>query len=210
MTTTSPARAQPTAASIAARRSTSTVTSPLAPEAISSTVASGAEHADHAAGRELSRRPQHVLERVGRVRVVDEDDERLPLVHLLHPSRNGRHGRETLGDRLIVDPEASSGSERSQRVQDVEASAQLQVDVRERVGPYVCVGREAERGDVLELVCEPPAVLVVDVDDGWDVRRKEPALRLEIALHGLVEVEMVLRQVRENEGVEAHAVEPMQ
>ena len=55
-------------------------------------------------------------------------------------------------------------------------------------------------------------MLVADVD-----RRRRPrlasksrALRLEVALHRAVEVEVVLRQVREDERREADAVEPAQ
>src|SRR6266496_5851663 len=66
-----------------------------------------------------------------------------------------------------------------------------------------------ERAQVLR---QPAAVVVADVDRG---RRplaldEEPALRVEVALEGSVEVEMILAEVGEGEGAEANAVEPAQ
>ena len=65
---------------------------------------------------------------------------------------------------------------------------------------------------VRELVGELPPPLVPDVHGrGRRLRpREEPPLRLEVLLHRAVQVEVVLAQVREDEHVEAHAVEPPQ
>src|SRR3954451_16202001 len=61
-------------------------------------VAAGAEHDDQAAGGERARGAQHVVERVGRMRVVDEHRERLALDDRLEkgppaPRRGGAGGR---------------------------------------------------------------------------------------------------------------------
>ena len=87
----------------------------------------------------------------------------------------------------------------------------------ELLGPNLGVVGEAERDQrraprLLELVGELPAPRVADVHRGRRRRRarEEPPLRHVVLLHRAVEVEVVLRQVREHERIEADAVEPVQ
>ena len=61
---------------------------------------------------------------------------------------------------------------------------------------------------VRQLRGEPPPPLVADVHDRALGLLEQRALRLEVALHRAVEVEVVLRQVREDEHREARAREP--
>ena len=77
------------------------------------------------------------------------------------------------------------------------------------VSPNVTSGARARLG---ELEREPAAVLVADVDRRRRRLRagEEPALRLVVLLHRPVQVEVILREVREDERVEADAVEPPQ
>ena len=57
---------------------------------------------------ELARGAQHVLERVGLVRVVDDHLERLALVDRLEPPRHAAHRLEPARDRLVVDARAAA------------------------------------------------------------------------------------------------------
>src|SRR5207247_5600311 len=87
----------------------------------------------------------------------------------------------------------------------------------ELLGPDVGIAGSAEGQERLvpkraQLLRQPAAVVVADVDRG---RRplaldEEPTLRVEVALEGSVEVEMVLAEVGEGESAEADAVEPPQ
>ena len=65
---------------------------------------------------------------------------------------------------------------------------------------------------VLEVAREPLAPRVADVHGRrWRMRPgEEPSLRLEVVVHGPVQVEVILAQVRKDEDVEAHAVETPQ
>ncbi len=167
-------------------------------------------------------------ERVGGVRVVDDDGEVLSLVDRLESAGNAGHGADALDDRVLVDVEEERGRDRAENVLDVEDAEQrrLDRDARRRegraaraeleaVGPHLRLrpqpeGDERRTMGACELVREPPAVRVADVHRrrrGHDAR-EQAALRLEVLLHVAVEVEMVLRQVREHERVEPHPVEP--
>ena len=64
-------------------------------------VAAGAEDDDQPPGRQLARGAQHVLQRVGRVRVVDEDGEGLALVDRLEAARDALGARQRRGDRRV-------------------------------------------------------------------------------------------------------------
>ena len=85
------------------------------------------------------------------------------------------------------------------------------------LGADLGVVGEAERDerravDVGELLGQLPAPRIADVDRGGRRRGADEELPLgrEVVLHRLVEVEVVLAQVREHERVEADAVEPVQ
>ena len=141
-------------------------------------VAAGADDADHAAARcELARGAQDVLERARLVGVVDDHRERLPLVDRLEAPGHAAHRLEPARDRVVVDAEQPRSGERAERVLDVEAAAQLDVDPVERLRAELRVVREAERERVRQLRREPPSVLVADVDRGAAATRSRKSRR---------------------------------
>src|SRR5215204_3170219 len=81
-------------------------------------VAPAAEHADEAAGCEVARGIQDVLEGRGLVGVVDEDAERLTLVDLLEPTGNAVDRLDGRSDRILVDAERTGGRSGGERVLD--------------------------------------------------------------------------------------------
>ena len=164
------------------------------------------------------------------MRVVDQHGERLPLVDGLEPAGHAGERLHAGGDLVLVHIEQDPRRDGAEHVFDVEAAAQRALDrdpagaeadpgavEHELFGPDLGVVGEAE-GDqrrtacLLELVGELPAPGVADVHCRRRRRRtgEEPPLRHVVLLHRAVEVEMVLRQVREHERVEADAVEAMQ
>ena len=191
-------------------------------------VAAGTEDDDHAPLPELTRRSQNRGERVGRVRVVDEHGERLALVDRLEATRDTSDVRDSLCDRVLVEIEQQPCSDGTEDVLDVEPAAEpcLDVDARgakaaavrgdlEILGPHLRSAVERERDErramqVLEVGGEPTAPLVADVDRRRRRRwtGEEPPLGGEVLVHRPVQVEMILAEVREDERVEADAVEP--
>ena len=194
-------------------------------------ITAAAEGADQLARGQPARRAEDVLERVGGVRVVDEDAEVLAFVDRLHPPGHGVGGGKS-GRRLVeVDPEREDGADRGQRVLDVEVPGK-----RQPHRSYRAVRAERERaaggveGDVaraqvgempgrrerrqpraagrLQVGGKPPTVGVVDVDDGRRRaiagvgRHEQESLRREVVLHARVEVEVVLGEVGEGRDVE--------
>src|SRR5262249_29860153 len=95
-------------------------------------VAAGAEDDRDPSSAELTGRPQHLLECIRLVRIVDDHRERLALVHGLEAARNAADGFESALDRVVVDTQRARGEERTERVLDVEAAEQLQIDAVER------------------------------------------------------------------------------
>ena len=87
-------------------------------------VAAGAEDRDHPPRGQPPRRPQHVLQRVRRVRVVDQDREPLPLVDRLEPPRHPRRLRQPRRRRLPLDPHRLRHRERPQRIRHIEMPRQ--------------------------------------------------------------------------------------
>src|SRR5206468_2299829 len=110
-----------------------------------------------------------------------------PLVDGFEAPGDAAHGLDAPRNRVVLDPELPCGEERAERVLDVEAAAQLEVDPRERIRVV-----DAERDRVRKAGGESLPVLIADVDDGGDAFHEEPALRLEVPLHVPVEVEVVL------------------
>ena len=163
-------------------------------------VAARADDADDAPARELARGTQHVLERVGLVRVVDDHRERLPLLHGLEPARHAAHRLEPARDRRVVDPEQARRCERAERVLDVEAAAQL--ERRRRRAPPA---RSPQRGSKPKVSASgssaasrrPYSSPTLTAAGGR--RDEEAPFRLEVRLHVAVEVEVVLAEVREDE-----------
>ncbi len=163
-------------------------------------VAAGAEDDDQLPVAEPARGLQHVDERVGRVRVVDDHRVRLSLLDGLEAARHAVDALEPAGDRVVVDPELACRPHGAERVRVVEAAAQPE---RER---QLVVRRERAR--VRQLGREPCSPLVAHVHDGALGLREEGALRRVVLLHRAVEVEVVLREVREHEHREPRAGEP--
>ena len=160
-------------------------------------VAAGSEDDDQLPGAELARGPEHVVERVRRVGVVDDDAERLPCLHGLEPAGNAGDRLEPAPHSIGVDPEGPCGGDRAGRVLAIEAAAQP------KVGAEVIRSGEGDR--LRQLGGQTPPPLVPDVDYR-DVRLVEQrALRGEVRIHRAVEVEVVLGQVREDEHAEARA-----
>ena len=139
------------------------------------------------------------------MRVVDDHRERLPLVDGFEAPWDAAHGLDADRNRVVLDPELPCGEERAERVLDVEAAAQLDVDPSKRIGVV-----DAEGDGVGKARGQSPPVFVADVDDRGNAVREQPPLRLEVRLHVAVEVEVVLAQVREDEHGESHPVEPVQ
>src|SRR5262249_11103962 len=146
-------------------------------------------------------------ERVGLVRVVDDDVERLTRVDRLEAARDAAYRLEATPDRVVVTAHRARRQRRPERVLEVEAAAELEVDTgeRRRVGGV-------ERDCVRELLREPPPVHVPRVEncDRSRLLEEETPLRLKVRLHVAVEVEVILAEVREDEDTEAHAVEAME
>src|SRR3954454_17588914 len=179
-------------------------------------VAAGAEDHDEAVLRERAGGAQDVVERVGRVGVVDEDRERLALVDGLEAAGDLGGVREGVGDRVVGDAQGPDGGDGAQDVEDVEAARERRaaggaVEREGRAGrvaldrrrPEPRVGGvDADRDGVVQVAREPPAVGVVDVDHGGlRAGLEQAALGREVVLHRRMEVEVVLREVREDRDV---------
>ena len=81
---------------------------------------------------------------------------------------------------------------------------QVELDV---AGAVVGLALDRE-GHAVDLGGDPPPVLVVDVHHGRPRLLEQPPLGREVGLHRLVEVEVVLGQVREHAAREADAATP--
>src|SRR5207245_7180090 len=110
-------------------------------------------------------------------------------------------------DRLVRQAEQPSRGNGTERVLDVEAPSQLEVDALEGAGADLGVVGEAERQRVGTVGGEPAPPRVADVDrSGRPALEEQAPLRVEVALHRPVEVEVVLAQVGEDERGGATAV----
>ena len=92
-------------------------------------VAAAAEDADQPVLREVASRAQDVLERVGRVGVVDEDGERLALVDGLEAPGDAAELPHAARDRVVLDPEQARSRDRAEHVLDVEAAAKPRLEL---------------------------------------------------------------------------------
>ncbi len=72
--------------------------------------------------------PRTVSSASGRVRVVDDDGEVLSLVDRLESAGNAGHGADALDDRVLVDVEQERGRDRAEDVLDVEDAEQRRLD----------------------------------------------------------------------------------
>ena len=136
------------------------------------------------------------------MRVVDDHVERLSLLDRLEAPGDALDRLDTALDRVVVDPERPRGQSSARRVEPVEGPPELEVDARERVSVRV------ERDRVRELRSEAAAVLVADVHDRRVGLIEERAFRLVVRVHRAVVVEVILRQVGEDEHREARPREP--
>ena len=112
-----------------------TAASPISGRLRAVAVAAGAEHDVHAAVGQLARGAQHVLERVGRVRVVDEHGERLALVDRLEAAGHAvapRPAPRAAASRST--PSARAAAIARERVLDVEAARAGASDLDRPVG----------------------------------------------------------------------------
>ena len=107
-------------------------------------VAAGAEHDGEPPRTELARGAQHVVERVGRVRVVDDDAEGLAHLDGLEAAGNAGDGFEALPDGIGIDAERVGRSNGTRRVLAVESAAQPQLGA-ELVGAGECQRARAAR-----------------------------------------------------------------
>src|SRR6266508_675270 len=158
-----------------------------------------AEDANDATAPTLACRFQDGLERPGRVRVVDEDRERLPFVDLVEAAWNAADGLDSCSDRGLIHAESTSGGRRGKGVLDVEASTELELGRPELIP-------RMERDRIGDLLREPAAEVVADIDHGPSRLCEQTPLRLEVVVHRAVKVEMVLRQIREDEHDEQRPV----
>ena len=84
---------------------------------------------DHAPlSRELAGRPQHLLERIRLVRVVNDDVERLARVDRLEAAGHALDRFEAALDRFLPDLERPRRVEGAERILDVEAPLELELD----------------------------------------------------------------------------------
>ncbi len=89
-----------------------------------------AEHDDEPARSERAEDLEHLAQRVGRVRVVDDDGERLAGIDPLHPARHAGRVRAAPTRRdATSSPSASIAPKRGQRIRDVEPARQADADV---------------------------------------------------------------------------------
>ena len=204
---------------------------PLSPVSI----AAAAEEAVEPLGSERAHGFERARERVGGVRVVDENLEGLPFVHGLETPRDGLHGREAVGDRLGRRSRGVGGRECGQRVRYVERAAKAEGDRDRPVGipnpesracriqPDVrgrhlrpAAGAESERRTVGMGPHPAPRRIVLIRHAGHFLRvvaaiggTEELRFRVSVRFHVAVKVQMVLRQVGEDSDVECHAIGPI-
>ena len=95
-------------------------------ENVAVAIAAAAEDGDEPAGRERAQRAQQLLDRVGRVRVVDQHGRRARQIraHALDAARHLRAAGDTARDRLVRDAEADRDADRDRDVLDVELADQ--------------------------------------------------------------------------------------
>ena len=130
------------------------------------------------------------------MRVVDDHRELLSFVDRLEPPGNTVHRLDPALDRFLTDAERAGGECGADRIQAVEAAAQLQLDAVEHVG---------DASNVIASGSSAPSRRPYSSPTLTTARRRlleERALRGVVRLHRAVEVQMVLREVREYEHVE--------
>ena len=194
-------------------------------------LAAAAEHADERAalGHGGPQRGQHLVERVGRVRVIDHDQRLAVAAQALHPSRRRRDARERRERRVEIDAAREQHAQHAQHVRRVERARQAGRDVAAPQGVAIessrpaCVvaTRVAAMSAAVEAVGqhllsagprrvgERAAERIVGVDHAGLERRpgEEAGLGRGVRRHRPVIVEMIAREVREQRDVELDRVD---
>jgi hypothetical protein len=194
-------------------------------------IAAASEYADQLAAVDDGRaqRGQHLFERVGRVRVIDDDERRESPAEALHPA--GRRGDvPERGERVVErDPAREQHAEDAEHVRRVERPGDLRADFAaapRRVDRHADPGlRVADRGGDDVGVDEPvgqhllPAAAcgfgealaerVVDVDHARVEPGPDEQARLcrPVRRHRSVVVQVIASQVGEQRDVELDAVD---
>ncbi len=196
-------------------------------------VAAAAEDDDEPAAAMRAQRGKHGLERIGRMRVVDDHrravgmrgdmlqtaghaGERRQRVERLFDRRAGGDGEAEGRERVARLERADEGKDEVTRLTKYPKTQLLARVHRPRgLEPQIRVHRRAEPDDALSALTaergEAPALGDVDVEHGagvgWQQLGEEPRLGVEIGVHALVVVEMVARQIGEGRRAELEAVE---
>ncbi len=184
------------------------------PRPSSATVAAG--HADE--GR---RGAEQRVEAVGCVGEVHHHREGLPGVDDLEAPGNAHRPAETRGDDAVRDPERRGGTGGRQGVGHVELAAEAEVHVVASPDELGSVRSEVAHVGVAEAeavgrhegrIGEEPTMGTVEVDHGTiqELGGEESRFRLEVGLHGAVEVEVVAPEVGEDPHGEPRPVHPVQ
>ena len=194
-------------------------------------VAAAAKDDDDAPPRHGARRPQDVLHPVRRVRIVHDDGEILPRAHELEPPRYARKSLERRAYHIVSDALRTCRPRCREHVVDVEFARDMEsertflISVHEPHRHAVLrepdVPRRQRRllrhaigehgtGRIRAHDCPRR---IVRVDDGGLARLytgcrnklKKPRLCARIVFHRFMIVEMILRQVRKDGGIELDA-----
>ena len=154
------------------------------------------------------------------MRVIDDGYDSVVRLHRLESPRHALGVREAIDDRVGPYTEGTRCARRGERVLDVELPTERKDDVaptepepRERQSDFQVarvVKRVRDRRD-LALCNQSPSVFIVSIDDREAGTLGCEQLRLcgKVRLHRLVEVEVILRQVREHGDVELDSIDPM-
>ena len=190
---------------------------------------------DQPPARQRPQRRQHPLERVGRVRVVDEDADAASFVDALEPPRHAAHAAERRArSPRAASPSADADADGERQVLHVVVRrraasaarsaptgvANSRVDavdrLRRRASPRTSARaarrRHAQRAPARRAQpCASPyssSMLTTATPSSVEVLAEQPRLGVAVRLHRAVEIEVVLRQVGERRDAKAHAVEP--
>ena len=159
--------------------------------------------------RELPRGAQHVLERVGRVRVVDDTGNGCPSSTVSNRPGTPRQRSMPRATASSSTPSSRAPRRAPSAFSTLKRPRSREVDRRRaRSAPTLGVVGEPERERVPAARAASRRPYASPTFTAAAARlREEPPLRGEVRLHRPVEVEVVLRQVREDERREADAVE---
>ena len=201
-------------------------------------IAAAAEHDDEPTRVQIAQGLHHIRERVVGVGVIHKNAVLTFHRHRFEPSRNAGRVGQRADRRAEIDADGRRPGQRCQRVVDVERSNERQPDEigfpqrvqlvlrTAHIGPHGAgaeigagVHTEGDDGEVGSIFAKPREKLlapaVVNVHNGGPLLVRllgKPGeqlhLGLEIGLHGMVKIEVILRQVRENRGVELDIARP--